>query len=124
MTERVGRHRHVVRQERAEGDTDQYKGRCGLVRRGRVAPRHLCEDERRVLGGELSQRRLAQRRARPRADVLVLQRVDVTLGLQRREECPRAVKRGEREERRFGWVAHPQAEQAVAEGLVCGRRRG
>ena len=51
--ERVCGHRHVVRQEGAEGDTEQHKGRCGLVRRGRVAPRHLREDERRVLCREL-----------------------------------------------------------------------
>eukprot|EP00964_Phaeocystis_antarctica_P011024 scaffold6062_cov64-Phaeocystis_antarctica.AAC.1 len=87
---RMRRHRHVVRQRGAEGGANQYVGRGAIG--GRVGhadalgwhaltPYQLLDDERRVLGAELGHRRLAQRCARTRGDVPVLQRVEVTLGL-------------------------------------------
>eukprot|EP00964_Phaeocystis_antarctica_P138836 scaffold103486_cov75-Phaeocystis_antarctica.AAC.1 len=126
------RHRHVVRQQGAEGGANQHVGRSAIgwrVGHGdalgwhALAPHQLLDDERRVLGAEFGHRRLAQRCARPRGDVLVLQRVEVTLGLYRRKESRGAFDRGHRKYRRLGRVARPQANQAVSKGLVCGIQR-
>eukprot|EP00964_Phaeocystis_antarctica_P074180 scaffold45569_cov71-Phaeocystis_antarctica.AAC.1 len=84
------RHRHVVHQRGAEGGANQHIRRGAIG--GRVghgdalgwhalAPYQLLDDERRVLGAELGHRRHVQHCARTRGDVLVLQRVEVTLGL-------------------------------------------
>eukprot|EP00964_Phaeocystis_antarctica_P046761 scaffold27037_cov57-Phaeocystis_antarctica.AAC.1 len=126
------RHRHVVRQHGAEGSTDQHIGRGAIG--GRVghgdalgwhalAPYQLLDDERRVLGAEFGHRRLAQRCARTCGNVLVLQRVEVTLGLYRHKERRGAFDRARHSGAVLTLRRREAAGQVTAPRKCCRPRR-